>query len=239
MQEENPMNCGGGSTGSRSVVPDSTVAVFWRNRTAALFDRIPLPVAFCGTDGTILRANPALAAEWGQLAGAFNGRSALDLFHPESWGQLRSIEEAIRLHRRSRYPVAVRWTTVNGVERRGEVSVELVDDTSFDEPNLLVIVRVAEAGTPEKETAAPAVPGGTVHADGTELRILALTAGGATAAQIASAVGLTADGVNYHLKRLSRRWGVSGKAALVARAYTAGILAPGTWPPEPARPPAG
>ncbi|AXG83060.1 PAS domain S-box protein [Streptomyces paludis] len=212
------------------MVPDSAAAVFWRNRTTGLFDRIPLPAAFCGADGTILRANPALAAEWGQLAGAFRGRSALELFHPESWGQLRSIAEAIRLHRRSRYPVAVRWTAVNGVERRGEVSVDLVDDTSFDEPNLLVIVRVAE---PEAEPVASAVCAGAV--DATAVRILALTAGGATTAQIASAVGLTADGVNYHLKRLSRRWGVSGRAALVARAYVTGILAPGAWPPEPAR----
>ncbi|MET7714898.1 LuxR C-terminal-related transcriptional regulator [Streptomyces sp. NPDC005407] len=90
------------------------------------------------------------------------------------------------------------------------MSVDLVDDTSVDEPNLLVIVRVVEEGP-----IGPAACADTL--DDAEVRILALTADGATAAQIASAVGLTADGVNYHLRRLSRHWGVSGKAALVAR----------------------
>lgn len=218
-----------GLRATRSPVPDSAAAVFWRNRATGLFDRMPLPAAFCRADGTILRANPALAAEWGQLAGSLRGRGALDLFHPEARDQLRSIAEAIRLHRRSRYPVTVRWTTASGAERRGEVSVDLVDDTSTSEPNLLVIVRVVEEEEPiEPATAATML-------DDTEARILALTAGGATAAQIASAVGLTADGVNYHLKQLSRRWGVSGKAALVARAYVEGILAPDVWPPMPAR----
>ena len=75
-----------------------------------------------------------------------------------------------------------------------------------------------------------------VKADEIEARILALAAAGSTTGQIASAVGLTVDGVNYHFKRLSRRWGVTGKAALVARAYVEGVLAPGVWPSAPARP---
>lgn len=211
---------------THSPVPDSAAAVFWRNRATSLFDRIPLPAAFCKADSTILRANPALAAEWSQLAGSLRGRSVLDLFHPESRDQIRSIAEAIRLHRRSRYPVAVRWTTADGGERRGNVSVDLVDDISADEPNLLVIVHALE-----EEPVQPAA--GAAALGDTEVQILALTARGATAAQIASAVGLTADGVNYHLKQLSRRWDVSGKAALVARAYVEGILTPGVWPPAP------
>ncbi|WP_427919199.1 PAS domain-containing protein [Streptomyces sp. cg40] len=224
------MDCGEhgpyGLAATPAPVPDSAAAVFWRNRATGLFDRIPLPAAFCTADGTILRANPALAAEWGRLAGSLRGHSALDLFHMDARDQLRSIAEAIRLHRRSRYPVAVHWITADGIERRGDVSVDLVDDTSTDEPNLLVIVRVAE-----EEPRSPATAAATL--DDTEARILALTAGGATAAQTASAVGLTADGVNYHLKQLSRRWNVSGKAALVARAYVEGILAPDVWPPVP------
>ena len=44
-----------------SPVPDSRAAVFWRNRALGLFDRLPLPTAYCTTDGTILRANAAMA----------------------------------------------------------------------------------------------------------------------------------------------------------------------------------
>jgi len=215
-----------------SPVPDSSAAVFWRNRALGLFDRIPLPTAYCTTDGTILRVNAAMAGEWGMLAGPLRGRSILDLFHPETRNQLRSVTEAIRLHRRSRYTVAVGWTTATGVERHGEMTVDLVSETSTEAPNLLLMLRISqEHPAPESAEAAPAV-----KADEIEARILALAAAGSTTGQIASAVGLTVDGVNYHFKQLSRRWGVTGKTALVARAYVEGVLAPDAWPPAPARP---
>ncbi|MFE7532184.1 diguanylate cyclase, partial [Kitasatospora sp. NPDC057542] len=55
-------------------------------------------------------------------------------------------------------------------------------------------------------------------------------------AQIAREIGVTPDGVNYHLARLSRRWRVPNRTALVARAYATGVLAPDVWPPRPAGP---
>jgi DNA-binding CsgD family transcriptional regulator len=38
--------------------------------------------------------------------------------------------------------------------------------------------------------------------------------------------------VNYHLTRLSDRFGVPNRTALVARAYSLGLLDPGSWPPR-------
>lgn len=70
-----------------------------------------------------------------------------------------------------------------------------------------------------------------------ELRILTLVADGSTTAQTAKAVGLTVDGVNYHVGRLCRRWDVPTRAALVAHAYATGVLTPGTCPPAPAEGP--
>lgn len=64
-----------------------------------------------------------------------------------------------------------------------------------------------------------------------EIRILALLAGGATTARAARETGLTVDGVNYHLRRLSERWGAANRTELVARAYALGVLTPGVWPP--------
>lgn len=217
---------------TRSPAPDSRAAVFWRNRALGLFDRLPLPTAYCTTDGTILRVNAAMAGEWGTLAGPLRGRSILDLFHPETRDELRAVTEAIRLHRRSRYTVAVGWTTAAGVERRGEMTVDLVGEASHNAPDLLLMLPVREdVPAPARDCDVP-----PVKADEIEARILALAAAGSTTGQIASAVGLTVDGVNYHFKQLSRRWGVTGKAALVARAYVEGVLAPGVWPPAPARP---
>ncbi|MCP2165613.1 LuxR C-terminal-related transcriptional regulator [Goodfellowiella coeruleoviolacea] len=205
-------------------------AVAWRNRALLLLDHLPMPVAACEPDGTILFVNPAMASEWSALPGQLAGRNALDLFRPVLAEDLRSIVDAIRLGRRSRYPISVSWTTPAGAERCGELTVDLISETSADHPHLLLLLRVA--AEPAEPAAAP--PGPRVSVSPVEARVLALAAGGATTAQIARAVELTVDGVNYHLGRLSRRWGVANRAALVARAYVHGVLAPGVWPPEPA-----
>ncbi|MBB5937842.1 LuxR C-terminal-related transcriptional regulator [Streptomyces zagrosensis] len=64
-----------------------------------------------------------------------------------------------------------------------------------------------------------------------EGRVLALAAAGATTAAMGKALGLTVDGVNYHVARLSRRWRVPNRTALVARAYVLGVLSREVWPP--------
>ncbi|MEU9116558.1 hypothetical protein AB0D04_33630 [Streptomyces sp. NPDC048483] len=50
---------------------------------------------------------------------------------------------------------------------------------------------------------------------------------------VARTVGLSDDGVNYHLTRLGRRLHTPNRTALVARAYVLGLLSPTAWPPEP------
>ncbi|WP_308222589.1 LuxR C-terminal-related transcriptional regulator [Kitasatospora sp. A2-31] len=205
-------------------------AVFWRNRAALLFDRIPLPLLFCDAHGTVLAANHALATEWDTLPGRLSGRNALELFRPSTPGRLHPLAEAVRLRRRSRYPVEVSWTTANGADRFGEMTVNVVSDEPDASLNLLLIVRPHD----RPATATAPAPAAAARASALEARILALAAAGNTSARIAGEVGLTADGVNYHLTRLSRRWGATNRTALIARAYVNGTLAPDTWPPAPA-----
>ena len=207
--------------------------VVWRNRSLLLFDRVPVPCALCRTDGEILMANPAMAAEWGTAPGQLSGRNVLELFHPNAAAQVHRIVEAVRLGRRSRYPIEVRWQSPDGARRHGELTADTVSDT--DSPMwLLVLLRVlGEERRPRGGGAADPAFDEAERAAPIEVRILALAAGGHTTAQMARQTGLTVDGVNYHLTRLSRRWGVGNRAELVARAYVLGVLAPGVWPPEP------
>ncbi|WP_063838362.1 helix-turn-helix transcriptional regulator [Saccharothrix sp. ST-888] len=212
-----------------ATAPARDPAVVWRNWALLLFDHLPVPTALCDAYGTVLLANPAMAAEWGTLPGRLAGRNALDLFHLDTPARLHPIAEAVRLRRRSRYPIEVSWSTGTGVERHGELTVDLVSETPDALPHLLLLLRVLD----EPDPPAPA-PGAPTRVSPVEARILALAAGGSTTAQIATGVGLTVDGVNYHLGRLSRRWGMANRTALVAHAYVTGVLAPGVWPPEPA-----
>ncbi|MEV7426639.1 MULTISPECIES: PAS domain-containing protein [unclassified Streptomyces] len=206
-------------------------AVSWRNRTFLLFDRLPVPLAISDPYGRVLMANPAMAAQWGELPGRLRGRSAMDLFRIPGPGQLHPIADAVRQGRRSRYPVEVSWSTPSGAERYGELTVDLLADAPASHPVLLLYLRVRG----ERAAAPPPAAGtGAGEASEAELRILTLLAGGSTTARIAGEVGLTVDGVNYHVGRMSRRWGVRNRAALVAHAYVTGLLAPGVWPPAPA-----
>ncbi|MFE1766470.1 PAS domain-containing protein [Streptomyces angustmyceticus] len=198
----------------------------WRNYFLILLDRIPTPIAVCRAHGEVLIANPAMAEQWGAAPGQLRGRNLLDLFEPRAKAQLDRLTEALRLGRRSRYPVEVRWRDASdGTEREGELTIDPVGDPSVRPPALLALLRVGES-SPRP------VPRGS--ASPVEARILALAAGGATTAAIGTALGLTVDGVNYHLTRLARRWRVQGRTALVARAYVLGVLSPDSWPPAPA-----
>ncbi|MFD3620323.1 PAS domain-containing protein [Streptomyces sp. NPDC058676] len=207
---------------------DRREAVVWRNRALMLFDRVSVPVAVCDVYGAVLLANPAMAAECGTPPGRLRGRDVLELFRPQEATQVERIAQALRLRHRSRYQVAVRWEAPGGVQRCGELTADPVSDSIEVTPALLVMLHVrGERESPPPEAApAPATP--------VEARILALLASGATTARAARGTGLTVDGVTYHLRRLSARWGAANRTELVARAYALGVLVAGAWPPRAA-----
>ncbi|MFJ9770554.1 PAS domain-containing protein [Kitasatospora sp. NPDC101157] len=208
-------------------------AVIWRNRALRLMDHVPLPIAVCEYGGRILIVNRAMAAEFGLLPGQLRHQRILEFFTLRDRATLQALTEAVRLHRRSQYPAKVSWTPADGRERQGEMTVELISDSPEETPNLLISLRtLAEPTAPP----VPRQPGPGAEVSPIEARILAAAARGATTARIAKEVGLTTDGVNYHLARLSRRWHLPNRTALVARAYALGVLAPDTWPPEAAGP---
>jgi PAS domain S-box-containing protein len=183
-----------------------------------------VPVAVCDVYGAVLLANPAMAAECGTTPGRLRGRDVLELFRPQEATQVERIAQALRLRHRSRYQVSVRWETADGAERFGELTADPVSDTVEDTPALLVMLRVqGELDEPLADAPVRVAP--------VEARILALLAGGATTAKAAKETGLSTDGVTYHLRRLSARWGASNRTELVARAYALGVLTPGVWPP--------
>ncbi|MEV6112648.1 PAS domain-containing protein [Streptomyces sp. NPDC052109] len=198
--------------------------VVWRNRALLLFDRVSVPVAVCDVYGLVVLANPAMAAECGTAPGRLRGRDVLELFRPQEATQVERIAQALRLRHRSRYQVSVHWRAPGGTERFGELTADPVSDTVDETPALLVMLRVRGECPPSAPEPARFTP--------VEGRVLALLAGGATTAGAARELGLSKDGVTYHLRRLSARWNASNRTELVARAYALGVLKPGVWPPE-------
>jgi len=57
-------------------------------------------------------------------------------------------------------------------------------------------------------------------------------AAGSSAVQLAAKLYLSRQGVEYHVAAMLRRFKCSNRSALVAKAYTQGILTVGQWPPK-------
>lgn len=83
-----------------------------------------------------------------------------------------------------------------------------MSDSVEQTPALLVVPRARGESPAPQPAAGPAV--GAV-----ERPVLALPAGGATTARATRELGLSGDGVTYHLRRLSARWDASNRTELV------------------------
>ncbi|MFF5113913.1 LuxR C-terminal-related transcriptional regulator [Streptosporangium sp. NPDC000509] len=67
------------------------------------------------------------------------------------------------------------------------------------------------------------------------VKIIESIAAGERTLKIAGKLYLSRQGVEYHVSKLLQQLRVPNRPALVAKAYSMGILLPGTWPPEAPR----
>lgn len=65
-----------------------------------------------------------------------------------------------------------------------------------------------------------------------DARILEGIAAGVPTNKLATMVGLSRGGVEYHVTNLLRKLKAPNRTALVAKAYALGMLLPGIWPPK-------
>ena len=73
-----------------------------------------------------------------------------------------------------------------------------------------------------------------------EVRVLELVALGLSSKEIAERLWISRQGVTYHIGNLFTKLRADSRAGLVSRAYAAGLLDSGSWPPHvrlEARPP--
>jgi DNA-binding CsgD family transcriptional regulator len=193
-----------------------------QNQVFNLLDRSPVATAICNAEGFVLRiANPAFCALVGDGRDRLRRRPMLDIVSPVDTSSVDKLTHALNRGSRTRYPLDVCWTA-NGSAHAGHLTVELVDEALLGKLPLLVFLHAEHKG--------PA-PDPALDLDPVACRILTLVAGGATTTVIARAIGLTVDGVNYHLRQLFRQLDAPNRTALVARAYFLGLLDARTWPP--------
>ncbi|MEU5852397.1 helix-turn-helix transcriptional regulator [Saccharopolyspora shandongensis] len=198
----------------------------WRNRFASLFDRCPLPTAIGTSASGVLDVNPAFASALDLNRWALRGKRLHELFEAEDEAAATQIADVLHGDRRARYSLRVRWTGCGNV-RSGEMTLEVVNDSVHDTQPILAFLNEDAAQTGQ----APPCAGPKAALTEQQKKILALVAAGATTALISRKLNLTADGVNYHVAQLLRRYEAPNRPTLIAKAYVLGLLDVHAWPP--------
>ncbi|WP_020499375.1 LuxR C-terminal-related transcriptional regulator [Sciscionella marina] len=190
----------------------------WRNRFRALFDRTPAPTAICSIRGELTSVNPAFARLFGVSPGRLLAREITTLLRPVAEREFVRVVTELERGKRSRRALRMSWSGA-GIRHTARVTVQPV----HDEDGIALLVTIDPDSAVDD-----AVP---VLSD-REAQVLRASAQGKTSAAIATELGMTTDGVSYYLTRLTRRLEVANRVALVARAYTLGLLDAEEWPPR-------
>jgi DNA-binding CsgD family transcriptional regulator len=192
--------------------------------TAACADHSGLYLAFLGPNLTIQRANNEFLRRFG--GPTVYGRSFCDLAHPSIRRPL--LQQFTRLLRGGQHHFATQVVTVKpeGKAFTGALTAVAVHGGTAEADAIMVMMRAPKG---EEQTEAMTDREILTKVDA---RILEGIAEGMSTAPLAERVYLSRQGVEYHVTRLLRMHRVSNRAALVARAYSMGVLHAGTWPPK-------
>lgn len=160
------------------------------------------------------KAGGEFAARLGAVPADLLGRDFTDLFHGESRSDLRG--QCVRLLAHGEGGFA---HSAEIVDDRGPRSVE-------------VVVMAVRSGLMVTVKSAGPADGSKRILSNIDARILEAIALGQSTVRITTRLYLSRQGVDYHVGTMLRKLKAANRAALVSRAYTLGILDPGSWPPR-------
>ncbi|MBU3868784.1 LuxR C-terminal-related transcriptional regulator [Streptomyces sp. 4503] len=182
-------------------------------------------MATLAPDLHVVAGDEDFCRHFGASSAELCGRSVFDLLHPSTSSVLR--EHFSRLHDGRRTRFTERFL---GCHSRGQVFSGKLTGTAIqgrsDRLSAIVVMVKPDDERPEE---AP-VPTSQKLLSPLEARILEGVATGASTVQMAAKLYLSRQGVEYHVGSMLRKMKAPNRAALVSRAYAAGMLTVGTWP---------
>jgi PAS domain S-box-containing protein len=191
----------------------------WAAMFRLLFDHSGLAAASLDRGMRVMAANPEFHRFFGSGPVDVYGRSFLDLVHGDP--QLHVRRQFARLVEDSQ-PQVVDRVVVAGSRycRVIAVPVSAVEDPLFSVTTLVIPGKPALPGCEPKELSV------------LEARILEGIAAGDSGARLAKRLYMSQQGIEYHVGAMLRKLRAPNRAALVAKAFTTGILSAGCWPPQ-------
>ena len=173
-------------------------------------------------------ANESFFRNFDRTSTEICGRSIYDLLHPSVRGPLSSRFSSLLDGHGSRFVDRVIAMRGNGRSFSAEIAGIAVQGEGDDMSGVVVLVSPDEEVGDGCETASRVKPILTPL----DARILEGIAAGVSTVQMSAGLYLSRQGVEYHVGMMLRRFKASNRAALVARAYSMGVLTVGSWPPR-------
>lgn len=181
-------------------------------------------MATLAPDLHVLAADDDFFRHFGGSSADLCGRNLFELLHPSAPSVLR--EHFSRLHdgRRTRFTERVVGYRSRGGVFSGKLTGAAIQGPSDRLSAIVVLVK------PDDEQAAESTTHRGKLLSPLEARILEGVAAGASTMQMATKLYLSRQGIEYHVGSMLRKLKAPNRAALVARAYAAGMLTVGAWP---------
>lgn len=195
-----------------------------------LFERSSVPTAIYGLDQRVHDANPAycrlLAYRRSELVGVHVRQLITSATAVENSARWIAVVEG----RLDGYRTLSAGVRRDGTVVAGQTIVSLVRDPDGRPSLIYAVSDPAILATRGEHEPLPARSG--VRLSRREIQVLEAVAEGLSSADVARRIGLSTQGVEYHVRKLMELLGVPTRPALVGRAYALGVLVPGLWPPR-------
>ena len=184
-------------------------------------------VAALDTELTVLHANDDFLAKLGRPASEVYGLHVSELLDPSTRHSVVSQLRRVAGEKTRRFTSHFRAVRLASHQFSGRMTAVAVRGDGGAVTTLVLLIR------PDVE-AGHHWPGPSRRRLLSELDALVLegVAIGNSTVRLAAKLYLSRQGVEYHVGSMLRRFRCSNRSALVAKAYTQGILTTGQWPPK-------
>ncbi|HWO68002.1 MAG TPA: LuxR C-terminal-related transcriptional regulator [Umezawaea sp.] len=175
----------------------------------------------------VIKANDNFRQQFRHSQDDLKGRSLYEFLHPKVHARMRFQFRHLTEGRHTWFAERVVAMCPGVSAFDSELTCVSGRNVASGGPVITVLLKTESARPPgEREI------GGDDLLSEQSARVLERIAVGESTPEIAAGVMLSRQGVEYHIGSMLRRFNVPNRAALVSRAFSAGILTGETWPPR-------
>ena len=187
-------------------------------------------IAILDSNLIIITADSKFVSLFGRTRTESRRVSFYDLMHPDVIRILNRQFTQLSSGYRARFTEQIIGIPDTGESFTGDLTGILLCHGDDSQLFFVIIVRPDKSGSAAPPTGAPIRQKPVLSY--LDARVLEGIASGASTAELATRLYLSRQGVEYHVGVMLRRFKVTNRAALIARAYSMGILTLGRWPPS-------